>query len=1001
MHHPHRRPTLGFGCTLALLLASCGGSDDGGGGVQDRLSGTLSVLVQDETVLEAEPNGTVDQAHILGELVAGQARTVVGAVSETGGATPDQDVFQVVAPERVSIDVALNGFSPASDIDVFVFDAVSLNQVAAFASSSASETGTFVARGTFFLLVDSASGDSDYELSLTASAAPASIAEVEPNDSASTGEYLGTFDDFDQVTFAGDGTAVDSDFVLLAVPAAATLNVDLTFGAGEDYDVVVTDVTGGFGSAMTLATFDSTLASEVGMVSISAMSLIAVEVRPISGAISAYSLQLSGASAREGAGFDSVVAEAPALARLSTLPRASADAGAQVAHASFSGDLIVELKEGFLAGGSGAATEARSGAPMTSAQRVDRVVRPYGGQVVDAVPGGPSKVRFDLPAELSEEEARRYTFALAASLRGQRGVAIAEPDFVMQAFALPQTTPNDPFYNLQWHYEQIQLPAAWDLTTGSSSVRVAILDTGSAPSDDLLSREVAGFDMISDVTIAGDGDGRDSNPIDVGDSTGIQPSSFHGAHVAGTVGAVTDNNLGVAGVTWQTQIMHVRVLGRGGGSTFDILNGVLYAAGLSNASGQTTTLAEIQNLSLGGGGSSQAFQNAINDATAAGSLIIAAAGNENSSTPSFPAAYDNVISVAAVDFERRRAPYSNFHPTVDIAAPGGDVSRDRNGDGYADGVLSTKPDDSVSPTNFNNYSFYQGTSMAAPHVAGVAALMLALEPTLTPAQITTILTSTATDLGAAGQDNIFGHGLVNAFAACQSADGSGGGGPMLSLDESAVLFDSASGTRRVGVANLGGGLLEVTNVSASTNSGGNWLSASRIVVASPGTTDTSGINIQVSAAGLADGVYSGSVSVQSTGGSSAIGVTLSLGGGTGTSSNLEVFVIAVNADTFESVAQDVVRTGGSLAYGLTGVPAGSYIIVAGTDEDGDDFICDEGEPLCGLYPSLGLPSRVNVGEDGTISGLNFPLEQATFAAGASGAPSGFSILHRNDTESQP
>ncbi|QDV06534.1 Extracellular basic protease precursor [Planctomycetes bacterium Poly30] len=968
---------------LGLGLSACGGGSDSGGdpGAGDRLTGTLSVLASEDTVLEAEPNDVLSQAHILGELRAGQTKTVVGAT-----ATTDQDIFQVVVPERAEIAVSLNGQDVTSDIDVYFFDPVSLQQVAAFASNSSSESGAIVARGTFLALVEAAAGSSDYEFVMTASAPGASIAEVEPNDSAAAGQYVGMFDNTDSLTFTGNGSGASSDFLLLSVAEASTFNVSLSFDGAEDYDVFAYDVSANLGSPLLIDSLTGIAVPEVGQIDVSAMTLVALEIRPINGAVSAYTLQLDGNLARLSGGSQAGTALATPLARLSTAARGSR---LPSRFPSFRGDVIVQLRpDGDVSGEPGlSGASARMGRTV---QRLDDVVRSFGGQVVDAVPDGPGKVHFDLPAELSDEEAQRYTFALAASLRGKPDVLIAEPDFVLTAFAAQQT-PNDPFYNLQWHYEQIQLPAAWGLTTGSGTVRVAVLDTGSAPSSDLPFGTAGGYDMIADPSIAGDGNGRDNDPTDVGDSTGIQPSSFHGAHVAGTIGALSDNNKGVAGVSWQSSIFHVRCLGKGGGSTFDILNAVLYAAGLSNASNQTTTLAHVQNMSLGGGGFSQTFQNAINDATAAGSLIIAAAGNENSSSPSYPAAYGNVISVAAVDYDQRRAPYSNFHPTVDIAAPGGDVSADRNGDGYADGVLSTKPDDSVTPTNFENYSFYQGTSMAAPHVAGVAALMLALDPTLTPAELTTILTSTATDLGAAGRDNLYGEGLVNAFAACQAAaGGGGGGGPVLSLDESIVLFQTATGTRRVGVANVGDGLLDVTSVSATTNTGGNWLSASRVIVPQAGSTNTSAVELTVSASGLANGVYSGSVTVQSNGGTAMLGVTLSLGGST-TTTAYEVFVIAVDAVSYNSVAQDVVVTNGSLGYALSGVPAGTYIIVAGTDEDGDDFICDEGEPLCGLYPSLGLPVEVTVSETGTISGLNFPLEQATFSSASVGGQQGFRL----------
>ncbi len=342
-----------------------------------------------------------------------------------------------------------------------------------------------------------------------------------------------------------------------------------------------------------------------------------------------------------------------------------------------------------------------------------------------------------------------------------------------------------------------------------------------------------------------------------------------------------------------------------------------------------------------------------------------------------------------MDFERRRAPYSNFHPTVDIAAPGGDVSVDRNGDNFADGVLSTKPDDAASPTNFENFSFYQGTSMAAPHVAGVAALVLSVDMGLTPAQVTSILRSSATDLGPAGQDSEFGAGLVNALAAVQAAGGGGMGGPALSLQSSSVLFEQRTDTRRIGVSNGGSGVLDVTGATATTNSGGSWLSVATVPASSSTTTNVTGVDITVSAGGLSDGLYTGTVNVNATSGSASLQVTLALGT-SGQAPEYEIFVIAVDTTSFDTLDQFVVNTTGSLSYRLVGLPPGSYFVVAGTDENNDGFICDPGEPLCGIFPSLELSSAIPVATDEIVSGLNFPLQEATLPASAGGG--GFRLL---------
>ncbi len=188
-------------------------------------------------------------------------------------------------------------------------------------------------------------------------------------------------------------------------------------------------------------------------------------------------------------------------------------------------------------------------------------------------------------------------------------VEFAEPNYIQQALRVP----NDEFYDSQWHYELINLPEAWDLTIGDEKVIVAVIDTGALlEHPDLSPRLIDGFDFIMDPGIAGDGDGPDSNANDPGDDPRGQSSSFHGTHVAGTIGAATNNGDGVAGVTWQARIMPLRALGIGGGTTFDITQAILYAAGLPNASGEVPPeRAHIINMSLGGPGVSLLQQNAI------------------------------------------------------------------------------------------------------------------------------------------------------------------------------------------------------------------------------------------------------------------------------------------------------------------------------------------------------------------------------------------------------
>ncbi len=376
------------------------------------------------------------------------------------------------------------------------------------------------------------------------------------------------------------------------------------------------------------------------------------------------------------------------------------------------------------------------------------------------------------PGTRSLGDPRHETLDAVAAMRARADVLWAQPNYIRK----PLRVPNDEFFGLQWHYPLISLPAAWDVTIGSPDVVVAVVDTGlliGHPDIDP-GRLAPGFDFISDPTVAKDGDGIDPDPFDVGDGTPGVPSSFHGTHVAGTIGAATDNGTGVAGVDWNARIMPVRVLGAGGGSDFDIAQGIRFAAGLDNVSGRRPAQrADVINLSLGGPGVSPAMQEAIRDARAAGTIVVAAAGNDDVDAAGFsPAAFPEVVCVAAVDLARTKTFYSNFGAVVDVAAPGGDTRVDANRDSFADGVLSTLGDDANGSITAV-FGFLQGTSMAAPHVTGVVALMQAAfmeahpGARMTPDAFDTLLRAGAlTDALAGG---FGGHGLVNAHKAVLAA----------------------------------------------------------------------------------------------------------------------------------------------------------------------------------------------------------------------------------------
>ncbi len=535
-------------------------------------------------------------------------------------------------------------------------------------------------------------------------------------------------------------------------------------------------------------------------------------------------------------------------------------------------------------------------------------------------------------------------------LRREADVEYAEPNYIRHSTLVPL----DQLYPLQWHYPMINLPQAWDITTGSSNVTVAVIDTGVLSAHpDLQGQLVPGFDFISDTLNANDGDGIDSDPFDPGDS-GVGGSSYHGTHVAGTVAAATNNTDGVSGSSWATRIMPLRVLGLNGGTTYDIRQAVRYAAGLSNDSGTTLTQpVDIINLSLGGGGFSQQEQDLFTLVRSQGTIVIAAAGNNASSVPFYPGAYNGVVSVSAVDINRQRAPYSNFSAFVDVAAPGGDATQDVNGDGNPDAVLSTGGEDTGGSLQLN-YRFLQGTSMAAPHVAGVVALMKAVTPGLTPLQLDNLLASgqITQDLGPPGRDDEYGFGLIDAHLAVVAAQGGVSPvPPTLVATPGALNFGSLGTSAILSVSNGGGGSL---GVNAPTDNAA-WLA-----VAAENIDPVSGI-----------GTYRVIVSrnVTSSANTEQIGVIMQVSAQTQNSDAGYHHVRLINTSTGQTVQQQAVAAGnGVYPYSFTNVSAGTYEILASTDFDNDGSVCDAGE-ACGGYVTLDqlTPAVIN----GDTSGLDF------------------------------
>lgn len=336
-------------------------------------------------------------------------------------------------------------------------------------------------------------------------------------------------------------------------------------------------------------------------------------------------------------------------------------------------------------------------------------------------------------------------------------------------------TPNDPLFGLQWHYKSQGTAAGqspggagfvdfWTEqdTQGSSEVVVAVVDTGlqmDHPDIAGSANVVAGWDMVSDIDVANDGNGRDSDANDPGDlcpERNVFANTYHGTHVAGIVGAGSTNNSdGVAGGAWNVKIVPVRALGKCGGKLSDINDAIRWAAGTIPEFDElgeevwNENPADIINLSLGLFKTCPAsMQDAINSVTAQGVVVVAAAGNRSVPTEFFaPAGCQNVVTVAGGDARGFLAPYSNYGAAVDVLAPGGDLTRDDDGDGNPDGVLSTKTaencEDPLTGAAVSTcyYAYEQGTSMATPHVAAALALIKSKSPDLNSEQLVSTLMS--------------------------------------------------------------------------------------------------------------------------------------------------------------------------------------------------------------------------------------------------------------------
>ncbi len=385
----------------------------------------------------------------------------------------------------------------------------------------------------------------------------------------------------------------------------------------------------------------------------------------------------------------------------------------------------------------GSAQGATPPAPVfTQGWETDRLIvqyRPGAARALVAAAAGGEDLRYvpEIDASIVRVRPGETLAGVLSALRASPHVAFVQPDFRRRI----SITPNDPGYGAQqWGPQKINAPAAWDVTTGSSSVIIAVIDTGVAAHGELNGRIAPGWDFVN----------SDDNPTD---------DQGHGTHVAGIAAARGNNNEGMAGLAWGARVAPYKVLdSNGSGYDSDVAAALIRA--LQDG-------AKIMNLSLGGPDASPMLTSAVNQVLQGGGVVIAAAGNE-SGPVGYPAAIPGVIAVSATTSSDGFASYSNFGPEVIVAAPGSSI-------------YSTVPFGTCELCDPSGYLRLSGTSMATPHVAGLAALIWSANGGLSNTQVRQLIQTHVVDLGANGRDNQFGYGRINAGAAVQAA--AGGGSP--------------------------------------------------------------------------------------------------------------------------------------------------------------------------------------------------------------------------------
>ncbi|MCY4043833.1 MAG: S8 family serine peptidase [Cellvibrionales bacterium] len=596
-----------------------------------------------------------------------------------------------------------------------------------------------------------------------------------------------------------------------------------------------------------------------------------------------------------------------------------------------------------------------------------------------------SAFKADLQQKNPKALKRLETLSKIQQLKNRPEILTVDPNSEVKLFS----NTNDPLRQYQWYLDTIKHPEALLALhqTPLNETIVAVIDNGLyLEHEELTNQLVAGFDFISNINAACDGDGIDNDPSDPGDGQLAGNSTFHGSHVAGIIAASSNNAIGITGVAPNVKIMPLRVIGCDKGSTYDVMQAIRFAAGLSNDSGTVPEKpADIINLSLGSYTYSASFQNLIREVTNKGIIVVAAAGNDATNSPAYPAAFDKVISVAATNSVNQSAPYSNFGNSIDIAAPGGDFRLDHNNDGYSDGILSLYKELS-GRDNTSSYRQYQGTSMAAPQVAAALAIMKGLNSALNSTEAEQLLIQGQVTKNQNGHSTAFGYGILDLEKSVRSQLDDTDSSSSIYTSHSQIYLSQYQPSASISLGTFSDSVVKVIKIE----------SADTRLTISADNIDSNGIGdyeITANIDALELGQHTSSIQIATDQGQQLtilVHVNLREANNSLSDTGL-IWLLLLDPITKETLYQFTANPDqGIYNFPLNDIKTGEYLVVAGSDIDNDLVLCTTGE-VCGAYPNTASPAPVSLSEDQALE-VNFTLDASRLTT--------FQVLNKAIPETQ-